>query len=99
MSDFSCMAGPPPAHPNGMTHSPQKPALREGTRTTGHAQTNGRSPVPVAAIEHTIRHTTLRALGFVGMLGIALIQLLDVIGKIKETPYLGVMYIGLMVAS
>ena len=51
------------------------------------------------AVEHAIRHTTLRALGFVGMLAIALIHLLDVIGKIKETPYLGVMYIGLMLAS
>ena len=51
------------------------------------------------AVENAIRHTTLRALGFGGMLGIALLHLLDVIGKIKETPYLGVMYIGLMVAS
>jgi hypothetical protein len=55
--------------------------------------------VPTDAVEHAIRHTTLRALGFVGMLAIALIHLLDVIGKIKETPYIGVMYIGLMVAS
>jgi hypothetical protein len=55
--------------------------------------------VPADAVEHAIRHTTLRALGFVGMLAIALIHLLDVIGKIKETPYLGVMYIALMVAS
>jgi asparagine N-glycosylation enzyme membrane subunit Stt3 len=56
-------------------------------------------PLPVDAVEHAIRHTTLRALGFVGMLAIALIHLLDVIGKIKETPYLGLMYIALMVAS
>src|SRR5258705_4710954 len=55
--------------------------------------------VSADAVEHAIRHTTLRALGFVGMLAIALIHLLDVIGKIKETPYLGVMYIGLMAAS
>ena len=55
--------------------------------------------VTADAVEHAIRHTTLRALGFGGMLGIALIHLLDVIGKIKETPYLGVMYIALMVAS
>jgi hypothetical protein len=55
--------------------------------------------VTADAVEHAIRHTTLRALGFVGMLAIALIHLLDVIGKIKETPYLGVMYIALMVAS
>jgi hypothetical protein len=57
------------------------------------------STVTADAVEHAIRHTTLRALGFGGMLGIALIHLLDVIGKIKETPYLGVMYIALMVAS
>jgi hypothetical protein len=55
--------------------------------------------VTADAVEHAIRHTTLRALGFGGMLAIALIHLLDVIGKIQETPYLGVMYIALMVAS
>ncbi len=55
--------------------------------------------VPADAIEHTIRHATLRGVGFVGLLGVALIHLLDVIGKMSETPYLGVMYIGLMVAS
>jgi hypothetical protein len=53
----------------------------------------------VEAIHHTIRHTTLRGIGFIGLLGIALIHLLDVLGKLKETPYLGVMYIALMVAS
>ncbi len=55
--------------------------------------------VPADAIEHTIRHATLRGVGFVGLLAIALIHLLDVIGKMSETPYLGVMYIGLMIAS
>lgn len=55
--------------------------------------------VSVAAIEHTIRHTALRGLGFGGMLAIALIHLLDVINKIKETPYLGGLYILLMVSS
>ncbi len=55
--------------------------------------------VSVAAIEHTIRHTALRGLGFGGMLGIALIHLLDVINKINETPYLGVLYILLMISS
>ena len=55
--------------------------------------------VPADAIEHTIRHATLRGVGFVGLLAIALVHLLDVIGKMSETPYLGVMYIGLMIAS
>jgi hypothetical protein len=67
---------------------------RRFTRPTQTATT-----VTADAVEHAIRHTTLRALGFGGMLAIALIHLLDVIGKIKETPYLGVMYIALMVAS
>lgn len=51
------------------------------------------------AIEHTIRHATLRGVGFIGLLAVALIHLLDVIAKIKETPYLGVMYILLMLAT
>ncbi len=55
--------------------------------------------VPADAIEHTIRHATLRGAGFVGLLAVALIHLPDVIGKLSETPYLGVMYIGLMIAS
>ncbi len=57
------------------------------------------APLSAEAIEHTIRHTTLRGVGFIGMLGIALIHLLDVLSKFEETPYLGVMYIALMVAS
>jgi hypothetical protein len=73
------------------------------TQTTDQRRFTRPSPTPAAvpadAVEHAIRHTTLRALGFGGMLAIALIHLLDVIGKIKETPYLGVMYIALMVAS
>jgi hypothetical protein len=55
--------------------------------------------LPEDAVEHAIRHSTLRAPGFVGMLAIALIHLLDVIGKIQETRYIGVMYIVLMIAS
>jgi hypothetical protein len=37
-------------------------------------------------------------LAIVGLLGVALIHLLDVTGKFAETPYLGWMYIGLIVA-
>lgn len=71
--------------------------ITDERRFTRPSQTT--TTVTADAVEHAIRHTTLRALGFVGMLAIALIHLLDVIGKIKETPYLGVMYIALMVAS
>jgi hypothetical protein len=57
------------------------------------------TPVPAHAIEHSIRHSTLRGVGFIGLLGVALIHLLDVIGKISDTPYIGVMYILLMIGS
>jgi hypothetical protein len=40
-----------------------------------------------------------RVLGVVGLLGIALIHLLDVIGKFSETPYLAWMYIGAIVGA
>jgi hypothetical protein len=68
-------------------------------RGSAAAPAGGASQVPTEAIEHTIRHTALRGLGFVGLLAIALIHLLDVIAKLAETPYVGVMYILLMVAS
>lgn len=71
--------------------------------SNGHREADLRpassAPLPAEAIEYTIRHTTLRGVGFIGMLGIALIHLLDVLSKFEETPYLGVMYIALMVAS
>ena len=40
-----------------------------------------------------------RGVGVLGLLGIALVHLLDLPGKIHETPYLGVAYIGLIAAS
>jgi hypothetical protein len=40
-----------------------------------------------------------RAAAVIGLLGIALIHLLDLPGKIHETPYLGVVYMGLIVGS
>ncbi len=63
-----------------------------------------RSPLP------TIETVTLRAGGradasirravaTMGLLGIALIHLLDLPGKMEETPYLGVAFIGLIIAS
>jgi hypothetical protein len=83
--------------PTGAGESERMTQITDERRYTRSPQTT--PAVTADAVEHAIRHTTLRALGFVGMLAIALIHLLDVIGKIKETPYLGLMYIGLMVAS
>jgi hypothetical protein len=41
----------------------------------------------------------LRGIAAVGLLGIALIHLLDLPGKLEETPYLGVAFILLIIAS
>ena len=46
-----------------------------------------------------VRDVVARVLGAVGLLGIALIHLLDIVGKFAETPYLGWMYVGAIVAS
>jgi len=40
-----------------------------------------------------------RGAGVVGLVAVALIHLLDLPGKLSETPYLGVMYIGLMISA
>jgi hypothetical protein len=47
----------------------------------------------------TLRDVIARAVAAVGLAGIGLIHLLDVQGKLQETPYLGWMYIGLIAAS
>jgi hypothetical protein len=44
-------------------------------------------------------HQARRAVAAVGLGGIALIHALDLPGKITETPYLGVGYIGLIVSA
>jgi hypothetical protein len=41
----------------------------------------------------------LRVVAVIGLLGIALIHLLDLPGKIEETPYLGWLFIALIVTS
>ena len=46
-----------------------------------------------------VRDVVARVLGAMGLLGIALIHLLDVVGKFSETPYLGWMYVGAILAS
>lgn len=76
-----------------------RPAQRRRTKMLRRPPQRHQSEISVPAIEHTIRHTALRGLGFAGVLAIALIHLLDVINKINETPYLGVLYILLMITS
>lgn len=81
------------------TPSFARPGAARPPRNAHGSEHGAAEPVPIEAIEHTIRHTAVRGLGFAGLLGIALIHLLDVIGKMHETPYLGVMYILLMGSS
>jgi hypothetical protein len=50
-------------------------------------------------IEHLARDFVTRAIGVVGLAGIALIHLLDSLSKFKETPYVAWMYVALMVGS
>jgi hypothetical protein len=40
-----------------------------------------------------------RGVGAVGLAGVGLIHLLDVVGKFSETAYIGVLYVALIVAS
>ena len=48
---------------------------------------------------HDPHRVAARSVASAGLLGIALIHLLDLPGKLHETPYMGVVYIGLIAAS
>jgi hypothetical protein len=50
------------------------------------------------SLEDTARQIVARTVAAVGLAGIALIHLLDAIGKFQETPYMGLMYVGLMLS-
>ena len=50
-------------------------------------------------LEAAVRDGVSRAAGVVGLAGIGLIHLLDLPSKLTETPYLGWMYIGLIVSA
>ena len=52
-----------------------------------------------ADLGRTAREIVTRSVAAVGLAGIALIHLLDSLGKFQETPYMGWMYVGLMVSS
>jgi hypothetical protein len=53
-------------------------------------------PSDVSLLHH---RTLLRAVGVLGLLGVALVHLIDLPGKFHEVPYLGVAYVGLIVAT
>ena len=51
------------------------------------------------AVREAVSDGVARAIGAIGMMGIALIHLLDLPDTISATAYIGVMYIGLIVGS
>ena len=51
-----------------------------------------------ADLGRTAREIVTRSVAAVGLAGIALIHLLDSLGKFQETPYMGWMYLGLMLS-
>jgi hypothetical protein len=65
------------------------------TTTQTRSRTDNHSIASISPTTHQAR----RAVAAVGLGGIALIHALDLPGKIKETPYIGVGYIALIVAS
>jgi hypothetical protein len=50
-------------------------------------------------LRDVVRDAVARALGAVGLCGIALIHVLDLPGKFDETPYLGAMYVALILGA
>jgi hypothetical protein len=48
------------------------------------------------SLEDAVRDGILRGLGVVGLAGIALVHLLDAPGQFAETPYLGWLYVALI---
>jgi len=47
----------------------------------------------------TVHGIARQALAAAGLVGVAIVHLLDTPGKFQETPYLGVMFLGLIAAS
>jgi len=51
------------------------------------------------SLERTSRQIVARAVAVVGLAGVGVIHLLDGVGKFTETPYMGWMYVGLIIAA
>jgi hypothetical protein len=55
-------------------------------------------PSPEHDLRHVAAEVVARAAAVVGLAGIALIHLLDSLSKFNETPYMGWLYVGLMLS-
>jgi hypothetical protein len=51
------------------------------------------------SLHHVVRDGVTRAVAAVGLTGVALIHLLDAPSKFQETPYMGWMYVALMIGT
>ena len=67
--------------------------------TNHHRGVNRPAPPPAPARVATDTDTIARGVGAVGILGVGLIHLVDVVGKFHETAYIGVLYVALIAAS
>jgi hypothetical protein len=65
-----------------------------GPQTEGNVMSNPQVTEPLSA---AVRDGVARAAGVVGLAGVGLIHLLDLQSKMDETPYLGWMYVALIV--
>jgi hypothetical protein len=75
--------------------SPARSSTRSGARSTARSALAQTGQGLDTATESLLR----RGLGAVGLIGVALIHVLDLPGKLEETPYLGVGYIGLIIGA
>lgn len=80
-----------------MTASPT--STREHTSTREQPLTGEPAATGAGAVAAPERHVARRAVAAAGLAGIALIHVLDLPGKMSETPYLGVAYLGLVAAA
>ena len=55
--------------------------------------------VEQTTIREEVRDGIVRGIAAIGLAGVALIHLLDLPGKLSETPYMFVLYVALMVSS
>jgi hypothetical protein len=53
-------------------------------------------PMNSTDLTHAVRDGITRGVAVIGLLGVALIHLIDAPGKFTETPYMGWMYVGLI---
>ncbi len=70
-----------------------------GAGRTPERAAHGVAAAAAAPAAGRAEHVLRRGIAAIGLVGIALVHVLDLPGKLEETPYLGVAYIGLIGAA